>query len=1669
MKNFLRYSILILFVSLVCVGQAQVSAYSFSQASDAYQPITGGALIQSTSATASIDDNNYTGLDIGFTFNYAGADYTTFSINGNGFIALGNTISSSNTPLSTGATNNVIAPLGVDLIGRQFITGSMTLGSNVVTVTAGSTIGMSVGDLVTGTGIATGSTITAITPTSITLSLNVTSTGTGRNVRAINAGVIRYETVGTAPNRKLVVQWSKFSRYATTAPSDLINMQIILEETSNVISVAYDIPYVFTSTNITPQVGLRGASNLDFNNRTTTSDWSLTNAGALNTATCTFSSSVFPSTGQIFIWTPPSCAAPGGLVATITSLTSANLTWSAAGSAIDGYDYYVSTVNTAPTAGTIPTGSTMGSSVSLTGLTANTTYYFWVRSNCGSGTLSNWSTVLIFYTGYCLPSSTSQSSWVSVFNTSMGMSNFSYTAASGTAGGYNNQFGNFIASNYVGASTSINMTAGGPTCGFAVWIDWNNNFVFEASERVFNTTSYVTSTSGSFLVPIGTPNGSYRMRVVTDYNSSNPSNPCATITRGEFVDFTFDVVDPPSCLPPTALVAAGTTLSESTVSWTAPSPAPDNGYQFYVSTSAGSPAVGTTPTGTVAAGTTSVTVTGLNANTTYYVFVASVCGSIASPWSSATSFFTGYCVPGPISVDGTGITNVTFGTINNTTGAEPGNYGDYSAQSNNVPQSTTATVLITYSTGYTYDTKIWVDWNDDLDFTDVGEEVYVGTSLATNPTTLTASFTVPLTAPLGAHRMRIGGQDVGPAVPCYTGSYGTLEDYTLNVIPAPNCLSPTALSNTAVNTSGATISWTAPSPAPDNGYQYFVSTTAGSPAVGATPTGTVTAGTTSVVVTGLNANTTYYVFVASVCGAEVSPWSSSTSFYTGYCVPNSGSGCQFGDLIANVTLNTLANNTGTICTAAYNDYTENPGLTTTLLPSSSYNCVIGTGAYAQSFAVWIDYNDDLIFDASERVGYTINPVAANSTANFPIVLSCNPPAGNHVMRVRSAWDVELAGINVTPCGTQSYGEVEDYLITIAPAPTCPAPGQLSLVSTTTTTANLTWNMECSSATNFDFEYGPSGFVQGTGTLVSNVSATINAGVGSYTLTGLTPNTGYSIYFRANCGGGDVSPWSLSTNAISNCAPISLNNPGNQTVCNSYTLPTITETTLSGNAGLVLQYRTQPNGAGTIITSPSITSTQTVYIYASAGSCTAEQSFIVTVNNSNSGVATVNACNSYTWIDGNTYTSSTNTPTFTLTNAAGCDSVVTLNLTINNSTTGTAVITACDSYTWIDGVTYTSSTNTPSFILTSSAGCDSVVTLNLTVNNSNIGTATVTACDSYTWIDGNTYTSSTNTPTFTLTNATGCDSLVTLNLTINNSTTGTDVQTACETYTWIDGVTYTSSTNTPTFTLTNAAGCDSIITLNLTINTSSTGTDVQSACDSYTWIDGNTYTSSTNTPTFTLTNVAGCDSIVTLNLSINSTTSSATQAACESYTWNGQTYTQSGTYTFTSTNANGCDSIATLILTINALPTASASGNGEVLTSSTASTYQWIDCATNSAIQGATSQTYTATENGSYAVIVTNASGCSDTSNCVIVETIGLNEFSKLNVLVNPNPSTGIFNIDFELPTEALLTVLDASGRVIQSSIITNDSILDLTSAVTGIYYLQINSNDFKKVIRIVKN
>ena len=226
-----------------------------------------------------------------------------------------------------------------------------------------------------------------------------------------------------------------------------------------------------------------------------------------------------------------------------------------------------------------------------------------------------------------------------------------------------------------------------------------------------------------------------------------------------------------------------------------------------------------------------------------------------------------------------------------------------------------------------------------------------------------------------------------------------------------------------------------------------------------------------------------------------------------------------------------------------------------------------------------------------------------------------------------------------------------------------------------------------------------------------------------------------------------------------------------------------------------------------------------------------------------------ACDSYAW-NGETYTESGDyEQTFTASN--GCDSVVTLHLTINHSLAELFEVTICESYQW-NNETYTESGSYQQ-TFTAANGCDSVVTLRLTINHSNTGVFEHTACDSYEWIDGNTYTESTNTPTFTLQNAAGCDSVVTLHLTINHSNTGVFEHTACDSYEWIDGNTYTESTNTPTFTLQNAAGCDSVVTLHLTINHSNAGVLEYTACDSFEWIDGVTYTESTNTPTFTLQN------------------------------------------------------------------------------------------------------------------------------------------------------------------------------------------------------------------------
>ena len=378
------------------------------------------------------------------------------------------------------------------------------------------------------------------------------------------------------------------------------------------------------------------------------------------------------------------------------------------------------------------------------------------------------------------------------------------------------------------------------------------------------------------------------------------------------------------------------------------------------------------------------------------------------------------------------------------------------------------------------------------------------------------------------------------------------------------------------------------------------------------------------------------------------------------------------------------------------------------------------------------------------------------------------------------------------------------------------------------------------------------------------------------------------------------------------------------------------------------------------------------------------------------------CDSFTWIDGVTYTESTTEPTVTLVNAAGCDSVITLHLTIRKSTDYTDVHDTCDSFTWIDGITYTESTNTPTVTLVNAAGCDSVVTLDLTIRNTTTYTDTYdTCCNSFTWIDGITYTESTNSPTFTLTNTVGCDSVVSLQLTIRKPTIYTDTHDTCDNFTWINGITYTESTNTPTVTLTNAAGCDSVVTLNLTIYHPIHSAVTETACESFTW-NNQTYLQS-GTYTFAHPDENSCTQVDTLHLTVNYPVhTSITETACESYLWNGQTYTSSGTYTFSHEDANGCTQVDTLHLTVN-YPTHTA------MADTACESYTW------------NYQTYT--QSGTYTFSHNDANGCTQ------VDTLHLIVHHQIHIATTENACES-FEWNGTTYTESgtyLFTHLDAHG------------------------------------------
>jgi hypothetical protein len=180
---------------------------------------------------------------------------------------------------------------------------------------------------------------------------------------------------------------------------------------------------------------------------------------------------------------------------------------------------------------------------------------------------------------------------------------------------------------------------------------------------------------------------------------------------------------------------------------------------------------------------------------------------------------------------------------------------------------------------------------------------------------------------------------------------------------------------------------------------------------------------------------------------------------------------------------------------------------------------------------------------------------------------------------------------------------------------------------------------------------------------------------------------------------------------------------------------------------------------------------------------------------------------------------------------------------------------------------------------------------------------------------------------------------------------------------------------------------------------------------------------------------------------------------ESIVVNTNTYSVAGTYNDTVVGgaANGCDSVIVTNLSIHTLDLGVTVGGASLTANLAGETYQWIDCSDSSVIAGETSQTFTPSVSGSYAVILTDAL-CSDTSACETFITGGLESSGDAQFNLYPNPTRGIVTILFGKMTDVeLIAISDISGRVIYRLPSVSGELLqlDLSGFENGNYFVSV--------------
>lgn len=191
--------------------------------------------------------------------------------------------------------------------------------------------------------------------------------------------------------------------------------------------------------------------------------------------------------------------------------------------------------------------------------------------------------------------------------------------------------------------------------------------------------------------------------------------------------------------------------------------------------------------------------------------------------------------------------------------------------------------------------------------------------------------------------------------------------------------------------------------------------------------------------------------------------------------------------------------------------------------------------------------------------------------------------------------------------------------------------------------------------------------------------------------------------------------------------------------------------------------------------------------------------------------------------------------------------------------------------------------------------------------------------------------------------------------------------------------------------------------------------------------------------------------------------------CDDYTWtfNNQTYSGAGTYVDSIQISGGFQTAYLVLSTVINPSDLIVTNSSNVLTSqSTSGTYQWIDCATNLPISGATNQSFEPTQAGSYAVIISDSS-CVDTSACTVVQGVGLEEGSQTMLTIVPNPTSDFVTISFD-GNSAVLIITDLQGKIIRSDQVKSGGKIDLSRFDSGVYFFNLSVDGRNEIHRVIR-